>query len=142
MVSPVLNEHWYSGGFLVSEANNYLSRDAGTISNSGGSDIELDGGLVLAPAAGTVTATKGGTNTGNGTVTAISEGPDFIVGTYRLTATGATTFNVADPNGDAMPAATVGTPYADAQINFTINAGGTAYVAGDPWSLAVPPESG
>jgi Bacteriophage lambda head decoration protein D len=34
-----------------------------------------------------------------------------------------------------MPNATVGTPYVNAQINFTITAGGTAFAAGDTFAL-------
>lgn len=48
MVSPVLNENFYAGAFLVSEANGFLSRDTGLIRNAGGAELVLPGGLVLA----------------------------------------------------------------------------------------------
>lgn len=76
-----------------------------------------------------------GTNTGNGTVGSTSLGTTETFGVFTLTATGATTFTVKDPEGNALPNATVGTPYANAEINFTITAGGTAFVAGDSFTL-------
>jgi hypothetical protein len=47
MVSPVLNENYYAGAFLVSQANGTRSRDSGIIKNTGGSDLVLQGGTVL-----------------------------------------------------------------------------------------------
>lgn len=76
-----------------------------------------------------------GTNTGNGTVGSTSLGSTETFGVFKLTATGATTFTVTDPEGNALPNATVGTPYANAEINFTITAGATAFVAGDSFTL-------
>lgn len=78
-----------------------------------------------------------GTNTGNGTIGTISIGATPTFGAFVLTATGATTFTVVDPEGVALPNATVGTAYANAEINFTITAGGTAFVAGDKFTLTV-----
>ncbi|MFC4168435.1 head decoration protein [Teichococcus aestuarii] len=48
MVSPVLNERFYPGAFIISEANGLRSRDSIVVKNAGGSDLVLDGGLVLA----------------------------------------------------------------------------------------------
>jgi hypothetical protein len=48
MVSPVFNENYYAGAFLVSQANGFRSRDSGVIKNAGGTDLVLQGGLVLA----------------------------------------------------------------------------------------------
>jgi hypothetical protein len=42
---------------------------------------------------------------------------------------------VTDPEGNALPNATVGTPYVNAEINFTISAGGTPFVANDSFTL-------
>jgi len=76
-----------------------------------------------------------GTNTGNGTVGAITPGTTAQIGAYTLVATSATVFAVTDPEGVALPNATVGTPYVNPQINFTITAGGTAFAAGDSFTL-------
>ncbi|EHL97712.1 hypothetical protein HMPREF9946_03995 [Acetobacteraceae bacterium AT-5844] len=48
MVSPVLNERFYNGAFLVSEANGTRSRDTVLMKNTGSTDLVLDAGLVLA----------------------------------------------------------------------------------------------
>jgi hypothetical protein len=79
-----------------------------------------------------------GANTGNGTVGAVSVGTAGTTGAFTLKATSATNFTVTDPEGNALPAATVGTPYANAEINFTITAGGTAFVAGDSFTVTLP----
>jgi hypothetical protein len=77
-----------------------------------------------------------GTNTGNGTIGAITPGTGTQTsGSYSLVATSATTFTVTDPEGTALPNATVGTAYVNAEANFTITAGGTAFVAGDSFTL-------
>jgi hypothetical protein len=91
--------------------------------------------LGMISASSVVAAT--GQNTGNGTIGAISTGTGAKEGAYALRATGATTFTVTDPEGNALPNATVGTAYADAGLDFTITAGGTAFIAGDTFTLTV-----
>lgn len=78
-----------------------------------------------------------GTNTGNGTVGSTSVGTTPTYGNFILKATSATVFSVTDPEGNALPNATVGAAYANAEINFTITAVGTAFVAGDTFTLTV-----
>lgn len=80
-----------------------------------------------------VTATAG--NTGNGTIGTTSLGATETFGAFVLTAKTATDFGVVDPEGNALPDATVGTQYANAEINFKITAGATAFVAGDSFVL-------
>jgi hypothetical protein len=102
MVSPVLQEHWYSGGFLVSEANAYGSRDSMVIANAGTADLQLDAGLVLQDiSAGTAVITAG-SNTGNGTLGSLTLGGSAQLGTYT-----ATLKTVANPPLSAMSAAAV-----------------------------------
>lgn len=48
MVSPVLHERPYAGAFLISEANGLRSRDTAVVKNSGGTELVLDAGLVMA----------------------------------------------------------------------------------------------
>jgi hypothetical protein len=83
-----------------------------------------------------------GTNTGTGTVGTTSLGATQTFGAFLLKATSATVFSVTDPEGNALPNATVGTPYVNAEINFTITAGGTAFVANDSFSLNALEASG
>lgn len=77
------------------------------------------------------------TNTGNGSVGSISVEDAAPLGAYTLTATAATTFSVTDPEGTALAEATVGTAYTSDDLNFTITAGATAFVAGDSFTLTV-----
>ena len=88
-----------------------------------------------------ITAAAKGGNTGNGTCTALTNGLIAKVGAYTLTFLTATTFTVGDPNGVALPNGVNGA-YTDAQINFTITAGGTAFVAGDGFTITVAAGSG
>jgi hypothetical protein len=76
-----------------------------------------------------------GTNTGNGTVGSITVPPGNEFGSYTLTALSPTSFSVVDPEGVSLANATVGTAYTSGEINFTITAGGTAFVAGDSFTL-------
>jgi hypothetical protein len=63
-----------------------------------------------------------------------------IAETWTITATSSTNFTVTGSVSGAQAAATVGTPYSNAFIAFTITAGGTAYVAGDTWQLSTSPK--
>jgi hypothetical protein len=81
-------------------------------------------------------AAKSGGNTGNGTCTALSLGVAAKVGAYTLTFTAATAFTITDPNGVQL-ANGVNGAYVDLQINLTITAGGTAFVAGDGFVITV-----
>lgn len=86
-------------------------------------------------------AAKAGGNTGNGTCTALSLGGNAKVGIYTLTFTAAAAFTITDPNGVQLTNGINGA-YADLQINFTITAGGTAFVAGDGFAITVAAGSG
>jgi hypothetical protein len=138
MVSPVLYEHFYDGAFLVREAAGNRSRDPGVMSNSGGSDLLLDPGLVVTQVTtGTLTsAAKSGGNTGTGTVGSLSAGLGALAGAYTVTFTAATAFQVFDPAGKELRNGVTGTAYSD-EIGFTITAGGTAFVAGDGFTITV-----
>lgn len=114
-----------------------------------GQAITLTGGAALARGAvlgqetvGSVTAAaKGGGNTGNGTCTLLSAGVEAKVGAYTLTFTGATTFTVVDPDGEQL-ADGVNGAYNDAEIAFTVTAGGPAFVAGDGFVITVAAGNG
>ena len=135
-MTSVLTEVRHSGGFLVSEANGHRARDAGTYTNSSGSDIVVQAGTVLALAAEGVDATTAaGTNTGNGTIGSLSFGATAKLGVYTIKLTSSSAFTVTDPTGDALPAGTVGTAYTDAELGFTVTAGGTAFVANDSFTI-------
>lgn len=81
-------------------------------------------------------AEPGASNTGNGTIGGVSAN-GALAGAYVLTATAATTFSVTDPEGNALPPATVGTAYSQSGIGFTLTAGATAFVAGDTFTIEI-----
>jgi hypothetical protein len=98
----------------------------------------LPRGTVLGQQTSYSVISAAGTNTGNGTIGSLSAGVGAEVGTYTLTATSSTVFSITTPEGVALPNATVGTAYSNANgVGFTITAGGTAFVAGDSFTLQV-----
>lgn len=78
--------------------------------------------------------------TGNGTVTGLKGGTAALAQTITLTATSATSFNVLGSVSGSLGTATVGTPYSDTRVAFTLNAGGTAFVAGDVFTFQTAPK--
>lgn len=86
-----------------------------------------------------VTGTAGGGNTGNGTIGTLTATAAALAGVYTVTMTGATTFTVSDPNGNALKAGATGAAYSANGIGFTITAGGTAFVAGDTFTVTNAP---
>ena len=144
MVSPVLYENYYSGAFLIREANGYLSRDTGVINNATGTDVSLQGGLVLSrdvPASAAAVAL--GTNVGNGTFGAITlAAPAQAGGTYVLNMESATGFVVVGPSGVEIGHGVAGTVFNAGGLSFTLTAGGTAFAAGDSFDINVSPWDG
>ncbi|MEX3691878.1 head decoration protein [Paraburkholderia sp. BR14263] len=84
-----------------------------------------------------IDVTAGSANVGNGAVGSVVVGVPAVYGAFLLTAKTAADFSVVDPEGNALPDATVGTAYAQAEIGFEINAGATPFQAGDTFTLNV-----
>ena len=78
--------------------------------------------------------------TGTGTCTAIKGGATSVAESFDLTATSATNFTVVGTVSGSIGPATVGTPFSHTKIAFTLTAGGTAFVAGDKFTLATAPK--
>jgi hypothetical protein len=76
---------------------------------------------------------------GTGDITAYIGTAASVAETFTITATSASNFTVAGSTSGAQAAATVGTPYSAAGIGFAIVAGGTAFVAGDVFTLTTSP---
>ncbi len=103
---------------------------SGTLSFNGNGVLVGDGtGIAGAPV-------YGGSNTGNGTVSAITEPPGAEAQTITMTAITATTFSVVGSVSGSLGTATVGTAFTSGQLNFKIVAGGTAFATGD--TITVP----
>lgn len=79
----------------------------------------------------------GGGNTGNGTIGTVSGTSAAKSGVYNITMTGATTFNVTDPDGIDFIDGATGTQYTKDGVSFKITVGGTPMVAGDTFTVTV-----
>lgn len=129
---PSLQSQIYVPDQLIADARNLVSQPivlgAGTLKR----------GTVLGQqSTNPISASATAGNTGNGTIGSLSVGASPLVGTYKATATSATVFAVTDPEGNALGNATAGTAFTSSEINFTITAGGTAFAAGDSFSILV-----
>lgn len=93
------------------------------------------------------TGTADGGNTGNGTVTVVTGGPETKIGTYTIECITAEanggTFQVTNPDGSIIgqvkiqAGAGATADFGSPEINFTITDGGTDFVAGDKFTVAV-----
>lgn len=84
-----------------------------------------------------VSAIKGGGNTGNATMSAITVDATVAkAGVYKVRMLTATTFNVQDPDGMFISNGATGTAYSD-DVGFTMTVGGTPMVAGDGFDITV-----
>lgn len=143
MGSPTVTpftEVWHNGGFLVSEANGHLSRDQVTLV----SGTNYLAGMVLGKITTGATATSAamGTNTGNGTMGAVTlTTVPTQIGTYDVTFTAATAFTVTAPNG-ATATGSTGSAFSGLGLGFTITAGSTAMVAGDGFDIVTTAKVG
>jgi hypothetical protein len=125
-------------------ATDYTSDHIDFTITDGSTDFAVDDTFTIAVTAGGTPAVVG---TGNGTMSAISMGPETQLGTYRAqciaTATNGGTFAVIAPNGDRLPdlvltaGAGAATAYANKQINFTITDGSTDFASGDYFHIVV-----
>jgi hypothetical protein len=77
--------------------------------------------------------------TGNGTLTAYKGGASSIAETFVITATDATHFSVVGSTSGSLGTATAGVTFSHAKLTFLITVGGTAFVAGDAFSLSTAP---
>src|SRR4051794_16957764 len=128
-------ESFHNGGFMISEAQGRRSRDQITILSG---QTLLAGtvlGRRLVAAAGVAAAL--GTNTGNGTFGAITVGNAAQLGAYQVEFDDATHFIVMDPGGVEVGHGTTGVAFNAGGLQFTITAGGTAFVPGDSFTVTV-----
>ena len=80
------------------------------------------------------------TGTGDGILTGYSGGASSVAETFTITATSPTSFDVTGSVTGSIGPATVGTPFAHANLEFLISAGGTPFVAGDEFVLSTAPK--
>lgn len=77
--------------------------------------------------------------TGNGSISGLIGGSASVAEVFTILFTDATHFSVTGSITGALASGVVGTAYATTHINFTIAAGGTAFVAGDAFTVATTP---
>lgn len=108
---------------------------------TGGNALTLATSDAIAITVSGATLAGGTANTGAETIGTISAGPNLKPGPYTITLTSATAANVTGPDGDEVGQATVGTQFANEQINFLITTG-AGIAAGDQFVLAPATGSG
>ncbi|MGA3347768.1 MAG: flagellar hook protein FlgE [Candidatus Sulfotelmatobacter sp.] len=96
-------------------------------------------GVLIGTGGGAGTPTYATTNVGNGTVSGLGVTSTSVPQTITLTATSATTFSVVGSVSGNLGSATVGTPFTSPQLDFTINAGTTAFATGDTITVPTTP---
>jgi hypothetical protein len=77
--------------------------------------------------------------TGNGTMGSPIGGSASVAEIVTITFSSATAFAVVGSVSGAIGAGVVGTPFVSTKINFTIAAGGTAFVSGDAFTVSTTP---
>lgn len=103
------------------------------------------GKLTKRAAAAPIPAVAGGT--GNGTMSALTFGPDVQVGSYVIQCTAAVThggtFSVTAPDGTVLPSFTMGTTtgatarYTSSHISFSLTDGSTDFVTANSFTVVV-----
>lgn len=143
-----LTENIYrTGGYIVSEASGYRSREQVTIKSGSG---VLLAGAVLSPevviANAEATASADAANTANsGTIAMDGTAPIATTaknGRYIGVCSAATKVNWENPDGVAIGVSTHGTAFTGGGIKFTITAGASANVVGDKFYVDVVIETG
>lgn len=128
-----------SGVLAFEEAAEYgVCRENVTVVMESGMDVGAVVQRTIVGGTAVATATAG--NTGNGTFGTITVTNPAAIDNYRVIFTGATTFNLYKADGNLVTAGATGTAVngvAGQGLSFTITAGGTAFVAGDSFVIAV-----
>lgn len=135
-VTP-LTELRHAGGYVIWDpSDGMLTRDTGLILSGAG---VVTSGLVLGSqlTGGAGVAAALGANTGTGTFGAIVAGTASRIGVYTVEFDDATHYIVTDPLGAEVGHGTTGVAFSAGGLGFTITAGGTAFVAGDSFTIVV-----
>jgi hypothetical protein len=134
MTVPVFNEGQHAFDGLL-EAIHQVSIDEVVLT---GSQTVLVGNLLGAiGVSGEESSTNapGAGNVGNGTLGAVTINSSAVNGIYAILFESATRFDVLSPDGTTT-SGTVGSAYVG-ELSFTFTAGGTAFAAGDTWTITV-----
>ncbi|MBV8973098.1 MAG: head decoration protein [Sphingomonadaceae bacterium] len=138
-VTPLV-ETRHDGGYRMWTAENNMISPAKITLGSGAGVVVAGTVLGQATLGTTATAAPLGTNVGNGTFGAITVTAPAVPGAYVVEFDSATNYIVSAPNGQEVGHGTTGAAFAAGGLGFTITAGGTAFAAGD--SFTVTPAAG
>ncbi len=134
-----ITEATRAGEFLLSEANGTRSRQSIIINATAG--MLVAGTLLAEITAANAASVTAGTNTGNGTFSAVTVDNTAITGDYLVTITEAAenggTFTVVDPNGDEVGTGSVGVEFVGGGLTFTISDGATDFAVDDSWTVSL-----
>lgn len=132
------------GSFSVvgSVSGNVGTATVGTYFSGGGLFFIInDGATDFATSDAFTLATTTYSGTGNGTITGIQPSGTAVTETWTITCTSAAvdggTFSVSGSTSGAQADATVGSPYDNGLIAFTINDGSTDFVVNDAFTVKV-----
>lgn len=132
----ILSQPRRRGEFLRGEIDT-IGFDSGTIL----AGQVLSAGTVLGQITNSTAVATPGTNTGNGTISAVTVSGAAIPGTYvakiTKTALNAGDFQLTDPQGDVAGVGTVGVAFSGGGLAFTINDGATDFVLNDTFLIVV-----
>jgi hypothetical protein len=128
---------------LVTRGGACILGKSGTLKSGQG---VLPRGAVLGAISRALDVISAVVGTGTGTITGVAMKPETKIGTYVITCITAVgnggIFKVVDPDGFRLADATVGVPYTNSQIAFTLNDVGTDFIVGDHFTIPVIAGSG
>lgn len=133
-----ITETPHPGNFLLTEANGHRSREAITVLS--GQNLKA-GAVIGKVTVGAATGAMDAGNTGDGAITAApTVGAGAKEGVYALTCIESSAdggvFQVEDPDGIAIGAATVGVEFST-HLTFTITDGSPDFIVGDRATITV-----
>ncbi len=127
---------WFASEEYCFEQETVLANSAAAFTQTPTGGL-LDIGVIMGrTSAGAAVAAANAGNTGNGTISAVTDQLGVQLGVYQVEFIAATKFNVIDPVGNHLAEGSTGVAFSN-QIGFTITAGGTAFVAGDGFNITV-----
>ena len=136
MVNSRTFTRYLDGEFLIGESNDSMSREQSLVIPL---TTRLQPGTVLGKiteGAVTVAGAPVAGNTGNGTMSTPTLDPATNAGVYRVLFSSPTVFQVLDPRGVIVGRGAPGAAFTGPVI-FTITNGGTAFAAGDGFTITV-----
>jgi hypothetical protein len=129
-----------AGPSIVADRGTYrLAVSGASWANIGQNVYASDDNTLSLAGALTAVFALGGSDTGTGVPSSVTASAGAKTGVFAGTVlSGAATFSLTDPNGDALAAGTIGSAYASGDLSFTLpNVSGHNFIAGDTFTITV-----